>query len=464
LVDQSALTKKPMNHIMNDAGAKISRKQFGLGLLASGLGATLAGFPGLVAAQDKEATSVATTPSATGQETYFFKNSAFEFVLLSTLGRTYFQGGNVGKVLRVIRQIEDGNYRNAYDNLVAAGDDSRGVAEDSLSRGHRESARQAYLWAMNFYDSAVYFADGTGDLTLAAGTWKMVDDCWLKAIGLFNPPIEQVSIPYEATMLRGFCFRGVGAAARRPLLILNNGSDGSALDMWMMSGSGGTARGYDCLTFDGPGQGYALWKQGLYFRPDWEKVITPVVDFALTLDSVDPGRIALQGISQGGYWVPRAVAFEKRIAAAIADPGVVNVSTSWTATLPPPMVQMLKDGQKEQFDSFMEQAMSQQAKNELAFRMRPYGTRSYYEAFKAAMDYNLTSIAGQITCPVLITEPENEAFWPGQSKRLFNLLTAPKTLVPFLTSDGADLHCEPKAFGLRDLRVFNWLDETLGRT
>ena len=90
--------------------------------------------------------------------------------------------------------------------------------------------------------------------------------------------------------------------------------------------------------------------------------ITPVVDFALTPTGVDPKRIALQGISQGGYWVPRAVAFEKRIAAAIADPGVVDVSTSWTATLPPPMLELLKAGQKDEFDGFMDKAMPPAAK------------------------------------------------------------------------------------------------------
>ena len=178
----------------------------------------------------------------------------------------------------------------------------------------------------------------------------MMDDCWLKSIALFDPPIEQVSIPYEGTALRGFYFRGKSAKEKRPLLILNNGSDGSALDMWMLGAAGATARGYDCLTFDGPGQGYALLKQGLHFRPDWERVITPVIDFALSRPGVDPKRIAIQGISQGGYWVPRAVAFEKRIAAAIADPGVVDVSTSWTATLPPPMLQLLKGGRKSEFD------------------------------------------------------------------------------------------------------------------
>jgi hypothetical protein len=93
--------------------------------------------------------------------------------------------------------------------------------------------------------------------------------------------------------------------------------------------------------------------------------------------------------------------------------------------------------------------------------MRPYGVTSYYDAFKATMDYNLTDVIGQIQCPMLITEPANEAFWPGQSRQLHDLLTCPKTLVPFSASEGADLHCEPKGYGLRDLRVFNWLDTIL---
>ena len=46
--------------------------------------------------------------------------------------------------------------------------------------------------------------------------------------------------------------------------------------MWMMGAAGALSRGYDCLPFEGPGQGYALWKQGLSFRPDCERVVTPV--------------------------------------------------------------------------------------------------------------------------------------------------------------------------------------------
>jgi hypothetical protein len=93
--------------------------------------------------------------------------------------------------------------------------------------------------------------------------------------------------------------------------------------------------------------------------------------------------------------------------------------------------------------------------------MRPFGFSSYYDTFRATMDYSLKSVVGQITCPMLITAPANEAFWPGQSQQLHDMLSSAKTLMPFSESDGADLHCEPKGHGLRDLRVFDWLDETL---
>jgi hypothetical protein len=155
------------------------------------------------------------------------------------------------------------------------------------------------------------------------------------------------------------------------------------------------------------------------------------------------------------------VAFEKRIAAAIADPGVIDVSTAWTATLPKPMLQLLQPGRKAEFDGYMTKELDPSAKAALGFRMRPFGLASYYDTFKAVLDYNLKDVAGRITCPMLITDPVNESFFPGQSRQLYDLLTSPKTLVSFSESDGADLHCEPMGHGIRDLRVFDWLDETL---
>jgi len=75
--------------------------------------------------------------------------------------------------------------------------------------------------------------------------------------------------------------------------------------------------------------------------------------------------------------------------------------------------------------------------------------------------YNLADVAKQIRCPMLITDAEGEQFWPGQSQKLYDALSGPKTLLKFTAAEGADLHCEPKAPGLRAQRIFDWLDQTL---
>jgi hypothetical protein len=436
---------------------QISRNQFTLGLLSAAFGAGAKGAEAQISGN-----SVPTTPTAANQKSYLFSNSVFEFAFLSALGRAYWGAGNVGKVLYISRQVRDGDFEGEFRAFKDAGDEAVQLARDSESKSHKESARQAYFWAQNYYAAATDFVDSSSDPSRFQPTWELLYDAWLAAIALLDPPARPVRIPYEGIELRGFFFRGKGSSDRRRLLIINNGSDGSPLEGLMMGGYGAMARGYDVLTFDGPGQNYALWKQNLYFRPDWEKVITPVVDLALTLPDIDPNKIALLGISQAGYWVPRAVAFEKRIAAAVADPGVVDVSTSWTASLPPLMIKLIEDGRKEQFDAIMDKEMPAAVKAALRFRMRPFGVTSYYDAFKATTEYRLKDVAGRITCPMLITQPANEAFWPGQSAELFAMLKGPKTLMPFSESDGADLHCEIKGLGIRDVRIFNWLDEAIG--
>jgi len=52
--------------------------------------------------------------------------------------------------------------------------------------------------------------------------------------------------------------------------------------------------------------------------------------------------------------------------------------------------------------------------------------------------------------PLLITSPVNEAYWPGRSRQLYEMVNCPKRLVEFTEADGADLHCEPKGIGIRD--------------
>jgi hypothetical protein len=76
--------------------------------------------------------------------------------------------------------------------------------------------------------------------------------------------------------------------------------------------------------------------------------------------------------------------------------------------------------------------------------------------------YNLRDVVGRIECPLLVTDPEDEQFWPCQSQELYDALSGPKEIVRFTAAEGANWHCEPPALGLRDQRIFDWLDETLG--
>jgi dienelactone hydrolase len=78
------------------------------------------------------------------------------------------------------------------------------------------------------------------------------------------------------------------------------------------------ARGISCLMVDCPGSGEALRLQGLTARVDTEAWAASCVDYLETRDDVDPARIGLVGWSLGGYYAPRAAAFEKRLALVVA--------------------------------------------------------------------------------------------------------------------------------------------------
>ena len=98
----------------------------------------------------------------------------------------------------------------------------------------------------------------------------------------------------------------------------------------------------------------------------------------------------------------------------------------------------------------------------MTWRMRPYGTTSPFDFCTAARAHTLTEdVAGQITCPVLVTDPDHEPFWPGQSRQLYEMLPGPKELARFTAEEGADGHCEPLAVGLRGERVLDWLERQL---
>ena len=463
-----------------DETARLSRRSFSRqAALAAGAGVAALTGVGVVTAQEgTPAAAPDGTPAAGGLAMDAVKTSLphvfdyedFQFQFLISLGQVYERTADAGELFATAALIPDYDYDAWFDAFYALGERINDEAEASDEAGQIESAREAFLRASTYYAQASFFADGTKDPSRLIPTWEQHRAAWDAFAARIDPPAEAVEIPYEGTTLPGYAFTVDNSGEPRPWLIMNNGSDGTTTDMWAQGAAEALRRGYNTLIFDGPGEGAALYRQNLPFRYDWEKVITPVVDYLLTRSDVDAERIAIIGISQGGYWVPRAVAFEHRIAAAIADPGVMDVGTIYKGFVPPDVVPMLATATGDeltQLEAEIQKGVDEAAANNpqmsfmLTYRLRPYGTTSFPEVLKLVLDYNLTDVVGQIQCPMLIADPEGEQFWPGQSQQLYDALTSPKTLVKFTAAEGADLHCEPKALGLRAQRFFDWLDATM---
>lgn len=285
---------------------------------------------------------------------HFFGDDDFEYATQIALGASYHRAADVGEVLATIDSVRNGDYDGWLRAWRSTAERVQALGEEAERAGRAVSAREAFLRASAYWfvPAAVVLGTRDGDERALVELWRAHRACFERAAALFDPPFERVEIPYEGTALQGWMFSAErdGGGGPRPLLLLNNGSDGTVTDMYVQGAAPALARGYDCLTFDGPGQNHALYEQGLHFRADWEKVVTPVVDFALGLPGVDPERVAILGVSQAGYWVARAVAFEPRIAAAVLDPGVVDVAETMTRHLPGSMVKLLDGGEAEKFD------------------------------------------------------------------------------------------------------------------
>jgi hypothetical protein len=395
----------------------------------------------------------------------FFDDDGFHFATLIALGSAYRGLADVGEVLATIERIPNGDREAWVSEWSALADRLRTAAERSEQARHPVSARTAYLRASLYYDHASAMAPATSDPDRFDTLWELHRDCWDRSLPYWDIAVDKLSIPYDGTTLDGYWFRPPGDAdARRPTVILNNGSDGPVIAMWTQGGAAAVERGWHAMTFDGPGQGAALHRHDLYFRSDWEAVITPVVDFVSSRPDVDPTRVVLHGISQAGYWGPRAAAFEPRLAALVADPGCIDVSTALTDHLPPVMKEMLADeSQQEAFDDAMA-SVPPELLAVVKWKILPYGTTSPFEGYRRAMAMRLDDATiARISCPTLVVDPDHEQFWPGQSRALYDKLTCEKELLRFTEAEGADWHCEVAAQSLRDERVFDWLEDVLRR-
>jgi dipeptidyl aminopeptidase/acylaminoacyl peptidase len=336
------------------------------------------------------------------------------------------------------------------------------IADECMKKGHSVSARDAYFRASEYYRTAEFFLHGTPSDPEINILWDLAHLCFNKAIKLLPTPVETIEIPYEGTTIPAYYFKVDGSETPRPVFIYNTGFDGTAEESYFEYGAAALKRGYNYLAFEGPGQGRVIHKQNIPFRYDWEKVMTPVIDHLLTRPDVDPKKIALIGISTGGYLSPRAVAFEHRVAACIANGGVFDMFepnlTRSGATLEEITEFLLK--MPDQYDA----AVMEQMKTDAYLRwgnqhgMWVFGVKTPAEFAKKMLKFNMRDSADKIKCHMLVVDSEADHAFPGQAKKLYDALKCPKDFILFTVEEGAELHCQVGMWTLAGQRIFDWLD------
>lgn len=399
----------------------------------------------------------------------FSDDPQFWYETQRILGHTAYGGADTGEVLSTAQRIVAGDYDSWHDEWLSTADRVSAEAAESLARGHAISARDGLMRASTYYRSAEFFLHGQADDPRVAHSYRRQVECFRQAAVLFDPPIEPVEIPYEGTTLQGYFYRGAGSG-KLPTIVMHNGFDGSAEEMHYFGAAAAHERGYQVLTFDGPGQPAARHRDGLVFRPDWEHVVTPVMDWLHRRSEVDEFRIAILGASMGGYLAARAAAFEPRIAALMAVDGVYDLGEISIGNLPMPRAEAerrLRADSAPEIDAAIDAMMASNATvrwgvNQGMFAMGVDTPRAFLASY---LDYTLADgIAEQITCPTLICEGEEDDFFAGQPQETYDHLTCPKALIHFSGEEGAGAHCQSGAQRLAFGRVFDWLDETLGQT
>jgi pimeloyl-ACP methyl ester carboxylesterase len=399
-----------------------------------------------------------------------FQDPTFSLQLVRAIGETYYKGADIGDCLSTAYSIKEGDFESWYQEWLKAAKRVHSYANESVKSGHTISAREAYLRASNYYRVAEFLLINPEDPRIQT-TWGSSKDCFSKAAELFSPAFEPIEIPYEGTTLPGYFYRveeeddsNNNTNAPRPTLIVHGGFDSTLEELYTSAAAPALERGYNCLTFEGPGQGRVIRKQKIRFRYDWEKVITPVVDYALSLKQIDSKQIALMGISMGGYLAARAAAFEHRISACILYNGVYDGYESFAASFPESLRLAVENGNIEVVNTVVGilSDLDANMRFNLKHGMWTTGANSPFKLIQDSKKYTVKDIVQNIRCPTLVLEAEKDDSFPGQPKKVYDALTCPKKYILFTAEEGAEEHCQCGAPALSNQRIFDWLDETFG--
>jgi alpha-beta hydrolase superfamily lysophospholipase len=392
------------------------------------------------------------------------KDELLDAQLLRVVGASPYGGSDLGECLGSARRIREADLGSWHTEWSATGEAVAALAEQESAAGRVETARLAYLRASSYFRTAGVMLMGVPLDPRLVDAYAHQSEMFRRAGALMDPAAEVIEIPFEDTTLPGYFFAADAHPQPRATVILTGGYDGTAAELYFANGAAALARGYNVLAFDGPGQGAALIERGLVMRADWENVITPVLEYALSRPDVDPDRVALIGLSLGAHLAPRAASAEHRLAACIADCGAYDLHAAFLERLPGPLARPFADGRPWAKTTVGKLLAVLAGKPTAGWALRRgmlvHGVDDPMALIDAMREFTLAGHAANIRCPTWVCDAEGDDI-SASAPQLVEALTCEKTYVHFSAAEGAGDHCEQGARALYHARSFGWLDDLL---
>lgn len=320
------------------------------------------------------------------------------------------------------------------------------LAEEDESRGRLLSAGEKYRRASSYLITAerLQAHDAPGRLAL----YQRELDLFAKGTKLAGDRVQRFEIPYEGKHLSALYVRaeGLKPGERAPLLVQLNGLDSTkemkylvGLPAWLAK------RGVSSLMVDQPGTGEALRLQGLTARYDAEHWASRVVDWLQKREDVDPKRIGCEGVSLGGYYCPRAVAFEPRFACGVAW----GANHDW------------RDVQKRRLEKEGDFPVPHYWKHVCWV----WGAKDIDDFMRIAENVHLDGVVERIKVPFLVTHGEKDSQIPLKwAHRTYEqLVNSPKRELKIFTErEGGVQHASFDNGMNAGHYIADWVAETLG--
>lgn len=250
--------------------------------------------------------------------------------------------------------------------------------------------------------------------------------CRNDALPHLSPKGERIEIPFEGAKIAGILRKPRGVD-RPPVMLMACGLD-SCKEETEAYEAPFLARGVAIFVFDGPGQGEAEYD--LPIRGAYETVVSAIIDHLEKRADIDATRLGMWGVSLGGYYAPRAAAFEERIRACIALSGPYDWSEAW-----PSLPAITKE----------------------AFRVRSHSA-SESQAMEVGRTLTLRDAASRIRCPLFVVAGKQDTVVPWrQAERLVAEARGP---VQFLAIEDGNHVANNRAYRWR-LQTADWMADQL---